>query len=275
MEMACLGTARQVGAQVSTMVRQIILAGFVVLLPTGLCAQGRGMMAPASRAVSVAPRVMAQAPHVAQAAPVGTRVIARNGMVRPRNGTPTGRIATRPVSTHRHLVAGEISHRTNCNSAPGLGFDAVHQAAVCGPGVIGRRRSVAQVPLFFPFFGGEFNLPGSAVAMDDSSVAEDSQQEDIDAENREYARRHRNSQPAQVSAPVVGTDSAVLQDTAEFVFVRRDGTLFFAVAYTWENGTLRYINSQGLKQTVTQDALDLGATQQFNEQRGLNFHSPA
>lgn len=258
----------------STMVRQIILAGFVVFLPTGLSAQGRGMMAPASRAVSVAPRMVAQAPHIVQAAPVGARMVVRNGMVRPRSGMPAGRIPTGPVSTHRHLVAGEISHRTNCNSAPGLGFDAVHQAAVCGPGVIGGRRIATQVPLFFPFFGGGFFLPGSAVATDDSSVAEDAQQEEVDAENREYARRHRNSQPAQVSAPVE-TDSAVLQDTAEFVFVRRDGTLFFAVAYTWENGTLRYINSQGLKQTVTQDALDLSATQQFNEQRGLNFHSPA
>jgi hypothetical protein len=235
------------------------------------------MMAPASRAVSVAPRMVAQAPHMAQAAPVGARVVVRNGMVRPRSGTPAGRIPTGPVSTRRHLVAGEISRRANCNSAPGLGFDAVHQAAVCGPGVIGGRRIAAQVPLFFPFFGGGFYLPGSAVATDDSSAAEDSQQEEVDAENREYARRHRANQQGQAPAPLqsVDTDIAAQQNAAEFVFVRRDGTLFFAVAYTWENGTLRYINSRGLKQTVTQDALDLGATQQFNEQRGLNFHSPA
>jgi hypothetical protein len=30
-----------------------------------------------------------------------------------------------------------------------------------------------------------------------------------------------------------------------------------------------------LRHTVTQDALDLDATRQFNEQRGLNFRSPA
>jgi len=50
--------------------------------------------------------------------------------------------------------------------------------------------------------------------------------------------------------------------------------VFFAVAYAWEKGTLRYITSQGLRRTVTQDTLDLDATRQFNEQRGLNFHSP-
>jgi hypothetical protein len=60
----------------------------------------------------------------------------------------------------------------------------------------------------------------------------------------------------------------------EFVFVRRDGSVFFAVAYSWEKGTLRYVTSQGLRHTVTQDALDLDATRQFNEQRGLNFRLP-
>ena len=58
------------------------------------------------------------------------------------------------------------------------------------------------------------------------------------------------------------------------MFVRRDGTVFFATAYAWENGTLRYITSEGLRHTVTADKLDLNATQQFNEQRGLTFRSP-
>jgi len=57
----------------------------------------------------------------------------------------------------------------------------------------------------------------------------------------------------------------------EYVFVRRDGTVFFAVAYSWENGALRYITNKGLRGTMTRDSLDLSATQQFNEQRGLSF----
>ena len=253
------------------MVRQIILAGFAILLPTGLCAQGRGMMA--ARSVSVAPRAVVSAPHAAMAMPAA-RIMVRHGNMRPR--TPMARIGSGTVSVRRHLVAGETSLRANCNSAPGLGFDAVHQSAICGPGGFVSRRSVGQVPLFFPFFGGGFYLPGAAVATDDNTVAENSQAEDVEADNREY-RRYRNAQAGQTQAPVqsVDTDTAPLQDSEEFVFVRRDGTLFFAVAYSWENGTLRYINSQGLRQTVNQEALDLGATQQFNEQRGLNFHSPA
>jgi hypothetical protein len=69
--------------------------------------------------------------------------------------------------------------------------------------------------------------------------------------------------------------SSAPPDNEEFVFVRRDGTVFFAVAYSWERGALRYVTNQGLRRTVTQDALDLDATRQFNEQRGLNFRLPA
>jgi hypothetical protein len=61
----------------------------------------------------------------------------------------------------------------------------------------------------------------------------------------------------------------------QYVLVRQDGGLVFAVAYTWENGTLRYITPDGLRRTIRRDALDLNATQQFNEQRGLDFRVPA
>jgi hypothetical protein len=80
---------------------------------------------------------------------------------------------------------------------------------------------------------------------------------------------------AAAPAPAVETAIAAPPDNDQFVFVRRDGTVFFAVAYAWEKGTLRYITGQGLRQTLAQDALDLAATRQFNEQRGLIFRSPA
>jgi len=69
--------------------------------------------------------------------------------------------------------------------------------------------------------------------------------------------------------------AAPLPDAAEYVFVRRDGGLLFAVAYSWDNGMLRYVTRDGFRRSVTQDALDLDATQQFNEQRGLSFRLPA
>jgi hypothetical protein len=68
---------------------------------------------------------------------------------------------------------------------------------------------------------------------------------------------------------------APVRDAAEYVFVRRDGSLLFAVAYSWDNGTLRYVTRDGLRRSVAQDTLDMDATQQFNEQRGLDFRVPA
>jgi hypothetical protein len=138
---------------------------------------------------------------------------------------------------------------------------------------MGLRGRGLQEPFFFPIFDGGFSAPSSPVAAEDGSAAEAAQPESTDAEVRETDRRYRTPQP--VTAPAAETASSAASDNDEFVFVRRDGTVFFAVAYAWEKGTLHYITSQGLRHTVTQDALDLDATRQFNEQRGLNFHSPA
>jgi hypothetical protein len=257
------------------MVRQIILAGLVVFLPAGAQAQGRAGMPAVSHTVGVAPRVVRQAPHAgtAQAMP-GTRTVTRGGaVVRPRTVGPTVR-GTRPQITTRRRFDGDDSRlRSDCSSAPGLGFDAVHQAATCGSGTMGLRGRGFQEPFFFPIFDGGFSEPSSPVAADEGTAAETPQPEAIDAEVREPDRRNRTPQP--VAAPATETASSAASDNDEFVFVRRDGTVFFAVAYAWEKGTLRYITSQGLRRTVTQDALDLDATRQFNEQRGLNFHSPA
>ena len=78
------------------------------------------------------------------------------------------------------------------------------------------------------------------------------------------------------SAPVVSAEpaQAAQRETEQYVFVRRDGTVFFAVAYSWDSGMLRYVTQEGLRRSVAGDALDLGATQQFNEQLGLSFHAP-
>jgi hypothetical protein len=266
------------------MVRQILLAGFVVFLPVGVQAQGRGAMGPASHAAMVAPRTAMAAPHTGAAQMVAVpRTVVRGGMVRPRTAMPIVRNPRRPVTTVRRsdrFDREDFSRRPGCNSAPGLGFDAVHQAAVCGSGIVGSRgRGV--IPAFFPFFDGGFFLPGSQAAIDETSAADATapEESEIEArvEAREASRRRRVSEPVTNPAPASTneTPSATSSDNDEFVFVRRDGTIFFAVAYSWENGTLRYVNSQGLRHTVTQDALDLDATRQFNEQRGLNFRLPA
>jgi hypothetical protein len=256
------------------MVRQIIFAGFVVILPAGVHAQGRGGMATGAHSFTAAPRVGVgvQAPRTGSAqAMSGTRTVSRGGVARARTAIPATR-STRPqVTTRRRNDNDAIGHRSGCSSAPGFGFDEVHLAATCGSGTGGLRRG--GLPFFSPFFGSGFYVPDSSAGVDEGSAADTPQPEVTDADVRERSRRYRVAEA--VTEPAVEVSSATPTDNDEFVFVRRDGTLFFAVAYAWENGTLRYITSHGLRQIVTQDALDLDATRQFNEQRGLNFRSPA
>jgi hypothetical protein len=75
--------------------------------------------------------------------------------------------------------------------------------------------------------------------------------------------------------PSAGAPSPAPRETPEYVFVRRDGGLLFAVGYSWENGMLRYVTRDGIRRSVSRDSLDIDATQQFNEQRGLSFRVPA
>jgi hypothetical protein len=126
--------------------------------------------------------------------------------------------------------------------------------------------------VLFPFFdGGGYFVPtgsGFADAQGEGQPVQDAEEEDSVPDDR----------PAQIRSvdrlPVLGPP-APQPDVPEYVFVRRDGTVFFAVAYSWEEGSLRYVSTEGLRRSVARDALDLDATQQFNEQRGMTFRSPA
>jgi hypothetical protein len=115
-------------------------------------------------------------------------------------------------------------------------------------------------------------MPGVSEA-EDSGAASTQQQDTGEVDSRDYHGRRMRETP--VAPPVVAQEPAPVNDSDQYIFVRRDGTVFFAVAYAWENGTLRYITSDGLRRNIDKNALDLDATQQFNEQRGLNFRLPA
>ena len=261
------------------MVRPIVLAGLVAILPTVMQAQGRGMAAGGGHAMSAAPRAVAHvsAPMSTAVRPAsGARVPLRNGTMRPRTPVSGSRFA-RTIDDRRF---GNSALRSRCNSgAPGLGFDAAHLAAVCGSSSFGDRRFGNQMG-FFPFFNGGFFLPDSSGSSDAAAAPDDQGYEqaydqgyqDASADASGRGRRVRGPQPAD---PALEAASAAPSENEGYVFVRRDGTVFFAVAYTWEDGTLRYVTSDGLRRSVARESLDLNATQQFNEQRGLSFRSPA
>jgi hypothetical protein len=132
---------------------------------------------------------------------------------------------------------------------------------------------------FIPFFGGGgYYMPLFPDDVDEAPAAEPQQAEYAEPDAGPPPGRPRYADAPQnysaqnyASAP----EPAPEKESDEYVFVRRDGTVFFAVAYTWENGTLRYITNEGVRHSLAGENLDIDATQRFNEQRGLNFRSPA
>jgi hypothetical protein len=61
----------------------------------------------------------------------------------------------------------------------------------------------------------------------------------------------------------------------DFVFVKRDGTKVFAVAYSLTKDSVQYVTREGLRRTLPLDALDFDATQKSNEERGNKVNLPS
>lgn len=267
------------GNQVLTMRRFLIAIASLAVLPAIASAQGRGMASGMAR-----PAMAAPAPHLAMRAaqPVGTHIasashaaVVGRRVVRTHSGAmliarsaPHSAVPVQRAGSGRPLRSQDI--------VPGLGFDFAHVAAVHPHGINGRGRNARFAVAYFPFYGGGYYMP---LSSDDVEEAPAVEAQAVDNGGPDYpepaqaASRSRDMVPSQNYEPAAQT--AAEQEAEQYVFVRRDGTVFFATAYAWENGTLRYITREGLRHTVTADKLDLDATQQFNEQRGLNFRLPA
>ena len=158
---------------------------------------------------------------------------------------------------------------TDDNPVPGLGFDYPHFFAVHPNAGRHFRHNSGFV---IPFIDGGFFLP-VPMSGDQNPVAP--QAEDNGAANQpsqpeqNLARdTDRNLRDRMQSEPLP-------PDQTEYVFVRQDGSLIFAVAYSLINDRLQYVTAEGLRRTIPLNTLDFAATQQFNEQRGVSIRLPA
>jgi len=250
-----------------------ITAIAVLVLPAFAAAQHRG------GGVSFGPATASRpAPAISRATVVGARATGRT-LSGPQTAARTGTsvLHTRNGSRVIHRNNNFAFNGTDFQDVPGLGFDYPHLAAISG----NRRTHGNRFGGGVPFGFGGFLLGPSVIQEDvpfvesqpgDTSAVEEQEIAD-DAPAQRAPRRSRSAhriEPEEDSAP-----PAPPREEEQYVFVRRDGSLVFAVAYAWESGTLRYITPDGLRRTIGRDALDLDATQQFNEQRGVNFRSPA
>jgi len=152
---------------------------------------------------------------------------------------------------------------------PGLGFDYAHFAAV-HPGAFHHFRGGGVVP----FIGGGLYVPFEYYSEPYPAPEQPAAEPEVEPEQAQTAPQQDYSAPP-AYAPRRERASAPLAPSPEYIFVRRDGTVFFAVAYSSSNGSLQYITHEGLRRVIPLTTLDLDATSQFNEQRGLSFRSPA
>jgi len=250
------------------MSRLFIAAITLLAIPTFAAAQRRGAAAPeAGHAAAVAPRAPSAPIHSAPRPQSSTQTAVRVGapVTRGHNGVRT---------THHTNGGFSNSGQTDFQGVPGLGFDFPHLAAINGNRQHHGHRFAGGAP--FGFSGFLLTPPVIVEEVQSTQPPQGALDEESAAENAADPERPHRARASQMAPePERAGPPAPQRDVEEYVFVRRDGGLLFAVAYAWENGTLRYVTPDGLRRSIAKDSLDLSATQQFNEQRGLSFRSPA
>jgi len=265
-----------------------IIASLIVsaALPILVCAQHAGVSGGAAHAAAPPAAMHVAAP--AHAVPAGAHPVAHSVNVSAHGTVRSPASRMRPAGTVHSSVRSNIAinsaHRVpspanpfvtsnaRANDAfpvPGLGFDYTHFFAT-HPNFGRTHRTTGFV---LPFFGGGLYVP-YPYYTEPPTPEEEAEGYDPNA-----------GQQAAETAPNAGTNEALsaarsstytpLQPQSEFVFVRRDGTVFFAIAYSWGTDKLQYVTKEGAHRTVASDTIDLDATQQFNDQRGISIRPPA
>jgi hypothetical protein len=261
--------------------RFLIFASFVSLVPAMVCAQGRGGAAGHGGGGGGFHAAAPRATMHASAPSGGISHFIPGHYIRTGSGGLAFRPARMGSSSARFSSNGgrRVLSQDVVPIVPSFGAGVSH----FGPGRGGFRGPGRHFPFvaYFPFYGGGSYLPLYDDGYDDTESADQEQAQGEAGPPADYysgypppPRPADTAEGFPESAPVPSTDTPG-RSSDEYVFVRRDGTLFFAVAYTWDDGNLRYVTSEGLRRIVAGDTLDLNATQQFNEQRGLNFRVPA
>jgi hypothetical protein len=179
---------------------------------------------------------------------------------------------------HNDRNAGNRIRNTYCsgqplnnylgNPVPGFGFDYEHFFAVHPNWNVCNQLSSGG--LFGYPYGGGYYVP----YYPEGAQAQQGGQEN--ASNEQDSSRQiavQDSTPPS-SARQSSYSYSPAEPVAEFVFVKRDGSTFNAVAFTLLKDKIRYVTRDGLRRTVPLDSLDLEATQKTNEERGTTIELP-
>jgi len=163
---------------------------------------------------------------------------------------------------------------------PGLGFDFAHLAAITRNFKVSdisvlstaqrlalARRLSPVVPFGVPFLP----LPGEIVVVQQPPVVV-LQQAAAPEELVEPASRARPVERKETVEPARPAEP--LHDLGEFVLVRRDGRVVFAVAFSTVGDALTYVTREGVRRSMPLADLDVETTVRMNEERGTTLRLP-
>jgi hypothetical protein len=182
-----------------------------------------------------------------------------NGQGFHNNGNPS-----RTARTVRdNFCSTQPLNNFGANPTPGFGFDYAHFFAVHPTWNTCSQFSGSVVP-WYGYGGGYYPYP---------YTAQETEQENTSNEQPESNRVvYVPAPPAAPSSP--SSTYAPTEPVAEFVFVKHDGSTFFAVAYSWNKDKLQYVTKEGLRRSIALDQLDVDTTLRMNEERGSSIQIP-
>ncbi|HEX2713168.1 MAG TPA: hypothetical protein VHM88_13295 [Candidatus Acidoferrales bacterium] len=168
---------------------------------------------------------------------------------------------------------------TSTFPVPGLGFDFAHLAAISRNFKVSdisvlttaQRLALAQRLASLNSFSVPF-LAASPVVLVQQPPVVVVQQPAAAEEIAEAAERTPRVGPR--DAEVAARVPEPAHDAGEFVLVRLDGRLVFAVAFSTQGDLLTYVTREGLRRSLRLTELDIDATRRMNEGRGTTIHLP-
>lgn len=183
-----------------------------------------------------------------------------------------------PVLLPGNIFAGNSCFSPfNCFPVPGNGFDYTHFFAVHP----NWGSPILTAGVVVPFGGGGgFYLPipyysAPAVAPEEEQPPANNNNNYPPDQNQNYNAPNQQVVPQQQPPAQMQGYYAPSEPVYEYVFVKRDGTKIFAVAYSLTKDNLQYVTKEGLRRTLPLTALDFEATQKSNEERGNSIALPS
>lgn len=228
---------------------------------------------------AVAPRpVAAGAVGAAHPAPVHAAA-----PTHPVNRVPVSNV--KPVTTARKRPVSTQTAQTHAsnNQYLGTGINAAHGVPLpnkCNHfsyPLQGLNACPSSSGVVLPFFGGAMYIP-IPYYMDAGAPEQPGPegQEQAAAQQPENGPEQQSGEQEPAAAVPYRTPSNNINESlAQFVFVQRDGSKLYAVAYSFMNDKLHYVTKEGVRHSVAIDSLDLDATQKFNEELGNTINLPS